>query len=359
MAFAAIGKTVEQYIPDYSEKEVGGKRYIYWGGDDSFPEYLNGLYTSVTTLRSVINGTKDFICGDAITCNKEGFKDYVNRKGDTIDDLVELLSIDYMLYGNAFIQVIRNKAGLVSELYHLNARYVRCSKENDLFYYNEYFGKKYARTSKTVMYPRFFKDSDAASSVYMIKGERDKTYAHPIYIASLTECEIERQLSEFNLAEVNNGFNGSYIINFNNGIPDDQTKAEIEKEINEKFTGSENAGRVLINFSNGKDNSVTLEKLEIENFSEKYNVTADRASDKIFEAFGAQKVLFGVEKETTGFNSEDYKQSFKLYNRTRVQPLQKKLVSAFDKIFDMDGSVEIKPFSIDWGEQDDNNEISN
>lgn len=352
MAFAALGKTIEQYIPNFDEKETGGKGYISWGDDNSFPEYLNGLYTDVTTLRAIINGTKDFILGDGVSCLKEGFGKYVNKKEDTIEDLVELVAIDYLLYGNAFVQVIRNKAGEISELYHLNARYVRCSKDNDLFYYNEYFGKRYARTSRTVVYPRFMQDASIPSSVVMLKSERDKTYGLPIYVASLTECEIERQLSEFNIAQINNGFNGSYVMNFNNGIPDDEQKEEIEREVNEKFCGSANAGRILLNFSNGKDNSVTLEKLDIENFAEKYDTTANRAQDKIYMAFRAPRVLFGDTKDANAFNDQDFKESFKIFNRTAILPLQRKIKGMFDKVFNMDDSVNITQYSIDWGEEE-------
>lgn len=358
MVFAAIDKNVEKAIPSFEESEGRGKNYIIWGENNMFPNYLYDLFTSVTSLRSIINGTADFVSGDEVIVNVDGFSKEVNKKGDTAYDLVNSVARDLLIYGNAFVQVIRNKAGGISELYHLSSKYVRSSKKNDIFYYSEEYGKKYARTTKTVVYPKFVKEATTvATSVYMIKSENDKTYGLPQYIASLKDCEVERALSEFNLSQLENGFYGSYVFNFANGIPSDEVKEEIEKNVMEKFCGVSNAGRILLNFSDSKDNGVTLQKMDIVNYAEKYDTTANRASKKIYEAFGASPVLFGVEKETTGFNSEDYEQAFKLYNKIRVLPLQKKITNMLNSIFGVENSIEIKPFSIDW--KNENNDSIN
>lgn len=360
MAFAAIDKQIEKSIPSYEQSETRGKNYIQWGENNQFPEYLNGLYEEVVTLRTIVNGTADFVSGNDSYCNLEGFGKEINKKGDTMFELVNLLGRDYLLYGNAYVQIVRNKAGKIGELYYINARYIRSSKKNDIFYYSEEYGKKYARTNKTVIYPKFIPEAtNVPTSILSLKTELDKTYGLPRYIAALKDCETERQLSEFNLSQIENGFYGSYIFNFGNGIPSDEQKEEIERDINEKFCGSGNVGRFLLNFSNGKDNGVTLSKIEIQNIAEKFNLTADRARNQIYASFAAQPVLFGIQKETAGFSDEDYQQAFKLFNRTVVRPIQKKIAIMMDKIFGVENSITIEPFTIDWSEdsQDDNNEV--
>lgn len=358
MAFASIDKAIESFIPSFKETENRGKGFISWGENNEFPNYLYGLFTDVTTLRSIINGTSDMVAGDDVIVNIKGFDKEVNTKGDTFQELIKDIAVNYLVYGNAFIQVIRNNAGGIGELYSLNPKYVRTSKKNDIFYYSEDFDKRYMRTAKQLTYPKFIPESkNIPTSVIMLKSENDKTYGLPQYIASLKDCEVERQLSEFNLSQIENSFYGSYVFNFANGIPDDSVKAEIEKEIQEKFCGAGNVGRFLLNFSNGKDNGVTLQKLDIVNYAEKYDTTAKRASNKIYEAFGAQPVLFGIEKETSGFNSEDYENAWKLYSKMHIQPLQKKIVTLADKIFNIQGSIEITPYTINWADEgEDKNE---
>lgn len=362
MVFAAIDKVYESSIPSYQESEVRGKEFVSWGENNVFPNYLYDLYTNVTSLRTIINGTSDFVCGDNVTSIIDKFNTEVNTKGETLYELVGDLARNYLAYGNAFVQVIRNKAGDVSELYSLNPKYVRTSKKNDIFYYSEDYAKGYVRNSKKIVYPKFVLEArNIAASVIMIKSENDKTYGLPLHISALKDCEVQKQISEFNLSQLENGFYGSYVFNFGNGIPTDEQKAEIEENVTEKFCGASNAGRILLNFSDGKDNGVTLQKMDIVNYAEKYDTTDKRSSSKIYESFGASPVLFGVEKDTTGFNDEDYQQAFKLYNRLRVKPLQKKIVAMFDKVFGMANTVTIEPFTIDWTEEseNDNNEVQN
>ena len=346
IAFAATEKEWEQLIPQQTEVE-GVKDYVQWGKDNQYPEYLYGLFNDVSSLKTIIEGTADYVCGNDVTCNVKGFDVEVNTKGDTMRELVRLLARDYLIYGGFAIQVIRNKIGDIRELYYVDFRYLRSSKKNEVFWYSEEFGKKYVRSSKTVVYPKFIKENrDITSSILYVTNEKSKTYPTPRYSGSIKACEIERNIDSYHLSSLENGFSGSYILNFLNGIPTDEMKAEIEKNVNEKFCGSSNAGRVLINFANGKDNATTLEKLDVQDFGEKYKAAAERAKNQIFTAFRAIPQLFGDMTAATGFNSQEFTESFKVFNRTVCQPIQKTICDSIDKIFNNKNSIEITPFSL-------------
>ena len=346
IAFAATEKEWEQLIPQQTEVE-GVKDYVQWGKDNQYPEYLYGLFNDVSSLKTIIEGTADYVCGNDVTCNIKGFDVEVNTKGDTMRELVRLLARDYLIYGGFAIQVIRNKVGDIRELYYVDFRYLRSSKKNEVFWYSEEFGKKYVRSSKTVVYPKFIKENrDITSSILYVTNEKSKTYPTPRYSGSIKACEIERNIDSYHLSSLENGFSGSYILNFLNGIPTDEMKAEIEKNVNEKFCGSSNAGRVLINFANGKDNATTLEKLDVQDFGEKYKAAAERAKNQIFTAFRAIPQLFGDMTAATGFNSQEFTESFKVFNRTVCQPIQKTICDSIDKIFNNKNSIEITPFSL-------------
>lgn len=346
VAFAATDKEWEQLIPQQIEVE-GVKDYVQWGKDNQYPEYLYGLFNDVSSLKTIIEGTADYVCGNDVTCNIKGFDVEVNTKGDTMRELVRLLARDYLIYGGFAIQIIRNKVGDVRELYYVDFRYLRSSKKNEVFWYSEEFSKKYVRSNKTVVYPKFVKENrDITSSILYVTNEKSKTYPTPRYSGSIKACEIERNIDTYHLSSLENGFGGSYILNFLNGIPTDEMKAEIEKNVNEKFCGSSNAGRILINFANGKDNATTLDKLEVQDFGEKYKAAAERAKNQIFTAFRAIPQLFGDMTAATGFNSQEFTESFKVFNRTVCQPIQQTICDSIDKIFNNKNSIEIVPFSL-------------
>ena len=346
VAFAAIDKNWEDLIPQPTEIE-GTKKYVLYGTDNRYPDYLWGLFNDVSTLKTVVEGIADYVIGNDVICSVSGFEKEVNTKGDTMRELIRLLARDYLIYGGYAIQVIRNKVGDIRELYYVDFRYLRSSKKNEVFWYSEEFGKRYVRSSKTVVYPKFIKENrDITSSILYVTNEKSKTYPTPRYSGSIKACEIERNIDSYHLSSLENGFSGSYILNFLNGIPTDEMKAEIEKNVNEKFCGSSNAGRVLINFANGKDNATTLEKLDVQDFGEKYKAAAERAKNQIFTAFRAIPQLFGDMTAATGFNSQEFTESFKVFNRTVCQPIQKTICDSIDKIFNNKNSIEITPFSL-------------
>lgn len=347
LAFASIDKTLEQLIPSAVENDTMGKSYVYWGNDNIYPQYLYNLFNDVSTLKTIIMGTADYVCGNNVTCNYKGFDIEVNSKGDTVREIVNLLARDYLIYGGFAFQVIRNRLGEVAEIYHLDFRYVRSDKKNNLFYYSEEFGKKYARTNKILILPKFVAEAkDIPNSVVYHSNNKSATYPTPRYSGALKACEIERAIDTYHLSSLENGFFGSYILNFANGIPSDEQKAEIEKAVNEKFSSASNAGRILLNFSNGKDNALTVEKLDTVDFGDKYESTAKRSREQIFVAFQAVPSLFGLMTESKGFSTEEFEQAFKLYNRTVVKPIQKLVVDTFKKVLGGD-YLAIEPFSLE------------
>lgn len=343
-AFAAINPYLTTNKVEGVEKKVNNADFLLWGEDNRFTEYLFGLFTECATLQSVINGTVDFICGDEISST---IPFIVNTKGDTIEEVFEKCAFDFMIYGGFALQVIKNPFGKPAEIYWVDMSKLRSDEKNEVFYYSDDWSKSVGRVQYLV-YPKWGKDDENATSIFYFKGNKTRgTYPVPVWNAAIGVCEIERKINEFHLNEISNNFLTSKIINFNNGVPDDEQKLEIERSINEKFSGSENAGRFMVSFNDNKDNGVTVENLGEDGFADRYNALSERVESQIFTAFRATPALFGLPSKSTGFNEQEYNESFKLYNRTTVKPIQKKIIDAFDKIFGIKGCVSVKPFTLE------------
>lgn len=361
VAFAALDPYIESNIVSPRETAVHGKDFIEWGDNNAYPDYLLSLFDTVPTLRSIINGTVDFIVGDNVSILPlhPGFEDgKMNGRGDTVGEQVEDLARDEMLFGGFALQVIRGRDGRVAEVYYIDLRFLRANKECDVFYYCEDWGKRYGKKD-TIVYPAFIpgledkwltmtdEERNAhASSILYVKTSHTRTYPIPVYAASVKACEIERLVDEYHLNAIQNGFNSSLIVNFNNGIPTDQMKEEIENDFNEKFCGPSNSGRVMFSWNPNKDSATTVETPNITDFGEKYKALAESSRERIFTAFRAYPNIFGL-STATGFSIEEFDSAFKLYNRTAVRPVQRMIADAYDKIYGQKGVLTIVPFSLD------------
>lgn len=360
VSFAAIDQYVETNIVLPTEKVMSTKDIVEWGARNIYPSYLLDLFNNVTTLRSIINGNIDFITGDDMTIAPLGerFGDGImNTKGETITDIVRNLAKDYNIYGGFALQVIRDLAGDVAEIYYIDMRFLRSNKENDVFYYCEKW-EKGGRTD-VITYPKYMPNLNwaamtddeknrHASSIVYVKNVHTQVYPSPMYAAAVKACEIERCIDNYHLNSIENGFAPSVIINFNNGDPGDEIKQEIEDEVNEKLSGHQNAGRIMLSFNKDRVSATTIQEIKTEDFGEKYQALAKHSRQQIFSAFRAMPLLFGLSDDVkTGFSTDEFEQSFKLYNRTQIRPAQRMIADAFDKIYGAKGVLTIKPFSLE------------
>lgn len=353
VSFAAIEPTKQVSIVLPTESTPRGKDMVFWGDANNYPDYLLDLYNNVTSLRTIINGTIDFVVGDDVTIAHTLQGENMNNRGDNIRDLVRWMAKDYLLYGGFALLVIRSQdLSRVSELHYIDLRYLRSNKENDVFYYSEEFGKKYRKSDSVITYPKYMPNSDAPASILYYKNVDTQVYSAPLYAASVKACEIERCIDEYHLNAINNGFAGSYIINFNNGVPTDQIKKEIEDNINAKMAGAGNAGRIVLSFNDSKEAQTTIQKVDLQDFGEKYQALAKHSRSQIFSAFRCTPNLFGIPTETTGFSEQEFGEAFRLYNRTQVQPIQRVIADMFDKAYGEKGVVTFVPFTLDGKGED-------
>lgn len=346
ICLAAINPYIQPNIMSGVESKVNGKDFVSWGDGNKYPNFLYDLYSNCTTLQTIINGTVDYVNGDDIVCNVAGFDVGVNSKGDTIKDLIQKITMDYLIFGSFAIQIIRNFNGGIAELYWVDINKLRSDEKNEVFFYSDDWSKSYGRV-KTLKYPKFNPNDKNATSIFYYKGNKTRsTYGVPIWSAAVKNATIETKITDFHLNELSNNFMSSKLISFNNGVPSDEQKLEIENNLSEKFGGTENTGRVMIAFSDSRENAPEVMSLGTDDFADRYNTLAKRNKEEIFCAFRATPVLFGLVTESNGFATAEYSDSYQLFNKTVIGPIQQAVKDAFDKIFGVKDSITISPFTI-------------
>lgn len=353
---ASINPYIQDNILKLTEKEVNGKPFIEYGDLNRYPHYLYNLYRNVPTLQSIINGLGDYIIGDAVNINDPLFSVKCNRDGDCIEDIVKNIALDYGIYGGFALNIIRNKVGKICEIYYLDFKNIRSDKKNNMFFYSEDWDKTTYGRVKYLQYPAFDPEAtDVPNSIFYFKNNKNGTYPFPLWGSSTISAELCKGISEYHLNNLKNGLTANVIINFNNGVPDDEVKEEIEDSINEKFCGAENSGRPMITFNADKDHTLTVEKIDVDNYVDRYKTLQEWARQELFTSFRANPSLFGIATEGSQINKEDYNEAYKLFNRTIVRPMQKQICNAFKKIFGNDVLI-IEPFTIDFEEGSTNDE---
>ena len=324
-------------------KEVRGKEYMYYGDDNLFPQKLIELYDSSAMHHTAIQAIKDGIIGDGIKVIGD---EYINGKGETVDEVFEKIALDYTLYNGYAINVVWNKEGSrIAEMYHIPFANVRSGKQNEEDEVEEYFYSSdwtNVRKYKPVAYKAFDvtdNKKDNASQIYYCFNYTPGNSVYPLcsYVGGLNDIELDSRISKFHNANISNGLAPSMFVQFRNGIPTPEERRMIYNEIEETFTGENNAGRFFLAFSEpGKELQVT----PIENANDDYYITLEeRISSRILTAHRiTSPLLLGI-KDANGFssNAEEILIAYSHFMNTVVEPKRKKILSTYAFLLKLHG----------------------
>lgn len=329
-------------IPIFKESKLNGKKWISFGEQNDFPNYLFDLYLRSTVLQSIIEGIIDYTVGAGV--KSQVLADEINTDGDTLEDLIKQILVDYMVTGGFAINVLRDAENRISELYWVDIRNVRLSDDGQIAYYSDNINGWGVKPEEI---PVFDPNKHQKSSLFYYKGHISRgLYPIPRWSGAITAVETSTEISKYHLSAILNNFSPSAIISFNNGVPDEAQQEAIERKINKKFVGSENVNRLILSFSDGGENATTIEKLDSDNADQKFGTLKDSIFEEIFIAFRATPELFGMRKEGNGFNKQEYIEAFDLFNKTMIQPLQKDIVRCFDKIYGYKNSITFNEYRV-------------
>lgn len=335
-------------IPKLTERQMSGKDWFNWGNDNKLPYYLYGLYEKSSLMQSIINTTVNFIVGNSIESI------YKPNEDETWEDLIRNLALDYLIYGGFAIQVMYNKMGKIHSLNWLDMRKIRTDEEHTKVYYSKEFATKSSPQYLTFKTWKRGEQYRNESAVFFYTGSKRTVYPLPRYSGSIPAIETSIRIDNFHLNAIKNNFNGNFIINMNNGIPTDDVKKEIERKVKEKFCGDDNAGSFLLVFNDSKENGVSVERIQDDQFDKKYEALKTQTITSIFTGFSAPSQLFGYAITGNVFSRQEYQDAFDLYSRLQITPIQNLFKRVFECIYSQENVIEFIPFELSTEDNDEN-----
>ena len=346
-------------IPHIVEKD--DKEYIYFGADNLYPQYLIELFTGSGINSAIIKGVSAMIAGDQQgTCQGLDVVDKDELEGDAKEQYLKFnkllktgsrntiknLAFDLKLFGTCYINVIFNKAKTaIHEIKHIPAQYIRSGKADSYGNVNEFY-YSYDWSNIRKYKPRTIKafnseDRTETSQLMQVKEYNPQSFYYGIcdYVGGTDYIQLDMSIAELHLSNIDNNFMSSCMINFSNGIPTDMERQEVERKINQKFSGSGNSGKLIITFNDGKETTPEVVPLNTGDNDDKYQFLAQEVSRKILTAHRVTSpLLFGVKAESGfGSNADELRDSYSLYNSTCIKPFQSTLLESLDQIFRING----------------------
>jgi hypothetical protein len=113
----------------------------------------------------------------------------------------------------------------------------------------------------------------------------------------------------------------------------------IEASIANQFTGTSNAGRMILSFNENAEQKTTVDVINGQNLHDNYRFISEEARDKIMLSHRiTSQLLFGI-KSAAGFssNSEELKTSFDIFSKMVISPMQNEILKAFSDVLEVNG----------------------
>jgi hypothetical protein len=339
--------------------ELNGADWIGYGDGEyknNYPQYLIDLYNNSATNSAIINATASMIAGeDFIVEESDNLEQYVALKKflaavngtESAHELFVKLSFDLKLQGAYAINVIWSKDKTkIAELHHVPVEQVRIGVPNEdgkvpCYYlstdWTQYRKKEYA--PKHIAPFNMMDRSEGSQLLYSgLYSPAMELYHTPDYVASTNWIQIDNLTSDFHLNNITNGFSGSYFINFANGVPTREERVQIERQIAKKFTGSNNAGKFVLTFSDDANSKPEIIPIQVSDADKQYTVLNELCVQNIMIGHRVTSpMLLGVKTEGQLGGRNELLQAYELYMNSVVKPFQNQLLKTFKKLLAVNG----------------------
>ena len=322
--------------------EVKTQEWVSYGVDNNYFGYLQDRINGSPTNNAIVNGISQMIFGKGLDATDKKLKeeDFAQAMLLFDNDTTERLCYDLKAMGQCAVQLIYSidKTRIV-ECNHFPIETLRSGKCNEdgeveVYFYAEDW-TKINRSNKPKEIPAFGFGNGGEEILYIKPYKTGFYYYSPVdFQGCLQYCELEEEVSNYHLNNILQGMSPSMLINFSNGTPTEEEQRDIERKIQNKFSGTSNAGKFILNFSDGQNTSATITPVQLSDAHNQYQFLADETMRKIMVGHRIiSPMLLGIKDNTgLGNNADELQTASILMENTVIRPFQNLLIKHFNKI---------------------------
>jgi hypothetical protein len=349
-------------IPAFVENKNGRIKWVKYGETNNYPQFLTTLFNRSAKHNAICTDKQLYIAGkgwdfdsndmqDADTIKLKAFIDNPNPY-ETLNDLMKKTALDELLYGGFYLKVVHNKKGEMAELYHVDYNTVRSNRDNSEFYVSEYWldesgnERTNLKPDEYETHPAYSPDKNKGVCIYYYKTYRPglRTYTLPEYIGAIPAIITDAEIANFHRAEIQNGFKGSRMIVFKNGVPSDEEMKSTERRLKNKFTDTDAAGSMVIDFVDDPNRVPEILPLNGDDFDKRYDALNKTIQEEIFVGHKVTSpMLFGVRVEGQLGGRNEMVDAFNLFQNKYITPKQDIQEMVYNYFAPIKGKLRIKP----------------
>jgi len=339
----------EAYVaPIYTYQKKGDYHFLSFGADNMYPLFLLELYNNYGSPlnKAIINKKTKMTAGF-------GYKDLQDPKlkewarRNNLERLFLYLAKDFMIYGGFAVEVIWNREGTSFDISYLPIHTLRIGlkedeDEPDYYWYSADWGQYKKEEYRPEYIKRFDpKDRSGRQAIYYIEPNPAATSLYPIpdYSTAINFIDLDYQIGKFHLNQVRQGFAPSFILNFGTGIPTIDEQNQFFREFQRNFKGAENAGKIMITYSDGGDQKPEMIPIQLNDSDDRFILLQEMVEKNITQAHEMPVQLVSFQPGKLG-SADERKELMAEFQTYYIAIKQNQMEEAINGILDEIGFTE-------------------
>ena len=340
----------KQYQLPIEEKD-SQRGFMKWGKKNDYPFFLIELLQGSAWHQGIIKNKTYYIAGGGLeTVSGDLTAFLANPFADfDMNEIAQRMAFDFEVFGAMAVIGTWNREGTkVVRWEHMDIDLIRITEDERLYYVSDDWSALQQSAEKTNYrsYPALNENNRTGSFILYYKepskqarGEKG-IYPKPPYYGGITAIQTDVDISKFNMYEIQNGFKAGTLINLASGEPEtSEEERRIKEQIKGRTQSVEDAGEIIITFSNGADEAPTVMPLNGNNLHERYAMTEKSVQQNILVAHSVvAPSLFGIAPNGS-FNAAETDDLFEIYKNTYINSRQKQIEWLMNYMVQLSGAI--------------------
>lgn len=325
------------------------RKWTLNGDNNRFYKYIKDCYEGSSTNAGIINGYSNYIYGEGLQdVNGKNIRQYI-KNSDT-----RLIVQDYKTYGAYALQIIWNSAQNPEDKAPILMKYIpvfklglNLDKQNliDGFWYS--FDWEQVGKYKPQLFPAFtgeYKGNDV--EILMVqRPSSNPFFSNPDYLPGLQYAQLEMELANSSINHILNGFQGTKVVNCNNGVPaTEELAAQWKSKILSQLTGTNNTNKVIVSFNESADKGIDVTDIPVVELNDQYIHFEEVAEKKLIVAHSAPPILFAGTREGGGLgnNADEIETATKSLYKKHIYPMREVIIDGLNTVFNkIDTTIDV------------------
>lgn len=323
--------------------------YVKFGEYNDFPEELIRLYNNSSIHNTCVNAIVDGIIGEGLTADPSWVLDVANSSGESWNDLLRKVAVDFKLYGGFSLEVIWNKSRTkIAEVYHIDFSWLRAREKNYRgqvpgYYISDEWSTRYRFSGFDVQklpYIPVYNPNKAIEEpkqilVYNPYRPGQGYYPLPDYVGGLRVIDLDCEIDNFHVNNMKNGLAPSLSITTFTNANEDEREA-IERMLQLQYSGTNNAGNLLYMDVDSPENAPVVTPIPQNGADGYYTTINDMVVQKILTAHRiTSPMILGIKTEGQLGGRTEVIDAYLLLVNTVIRPFQQDILQVFEDLLEM------------------------